>query len=72
MNANFQEIANAAKRLHWNYGKGDVQWVHVFADGRIELCAKRTSCKPTVYTGRLTGKRSVRLHGRQTRIGYSA
>jgi hypothetical protein len=72
VNTTFKEIAAAARRLHRNYGAGDVQWVHVFADGRIEVCAKRTSCAPRVYIGRLTGKRSVRLHGHQTCIGFAA
>ena len=71
MTHTFQEIANAARRIHSNYGAGDVLYVHVFADGRIELCAKRTSCNPRVYIGRIVNNgRAIRLHGRQTRIGF--
>lgn len=67
----FEEVANAAKRLHWNHGAGDIQWVHVFADGRIELRAKRFYGKPTTYRGHIANNgRSVRLHGRQCRIGF--
>lgn len=65
----FKEIYSTARRIHWNHGAGDVQYVHVFLDGRIELCAKRTSCAPKVYIGRLVNNgKSVRLHGRQARI----
>jgi hypothetical protein len=71
MNHTMKEIANAARRIHSNYGAGFVEYVHVFLDGRIELCATRTSCRQKVYIGHITANgKSVRLHGHQTRIGF--
>lgn len=67
----FAEIGAAAKRLHWNHGKGDIQWVHVYADGRIEVCAQVYRGKPRTYVGHLVNRgRSVRLHRHQTLIGF--
>jgi len=72
MHYTLQEIASAAKRLHWNYGRGDVIEVRTFADGCVELDAScGRFCKLRTYRGRLVNEgRSVRLHGHQTRIEY--
>jgi hypothetical protein len=61
-------LQEAARTLHANYGKGDIQEVRFYVDGRIEIHAKRTSCKPHIARGRLVNRKTVKMYGRQLTV----
>jgi len=64
----YNDISNAIMVHHRNYGKGDVKAVRVFADGRIEVDAKRTSCKAHTSRGRLIDGRTIRMYRHQLTV----
>jgi hypothetical protein len=61
-------LQEAARTLHANYGKGDIQEVRFYVDGRVEIHAKRTSCKPHIAKGRLINRKTVKLYGHRLTV----
>jgi hypothetical protein len=66
-----KRIIENAKALHWLYGKGDIKLVRVYADGKVEITAQRTSCQPHKAIGRVINAETARVrmygHTRQSR-----
>lgn len=58
-------LQEAVQTLHANYGKGDIQEVRFYVDGRIEVHAQRIYCKPHIARGRLVNRKTVKLYGHQ-------
>jgi len=50
----YDDLHNAIKTLHYAYGKGDIVQIRQFADGVLEVEAKKTWCKNHVSKGHLT------------------
>lgn len=61
-------LYDAIHTLHINYGKGDYLESRTYADGRIKVLAKRTSCNVHTATGRLVNGRTVKLYRHQITV----
>lgn len=68
----FADIMNAIKVMHSNHGKGDIKHIRKFGDGRLELDAFCTSCRPHTARGRIVnnanGTQTIRIYGRQLTV----
>lgn len=65
-----QRIYEAVRLLHRRYGAGDLRSIKVFADGRIEIEARRVYSLPHIRRGRVidSDKGTVRMYGNQLTI----
>ena len=52
---NLIKVSAAIRRLNWNYGRGDIVAVRLFADGRIEFDLKGYGMRQETRRGRLVG-----------------
>ena len=71
MGTYYQDINNAITTMHYNYGKGDITHIRRFADGRIEIDAKRTSCIPHTSRGHIItngAKSTIKIYGHQKTV----
>lgn len=63
---------NAIRTLHYRYGKGDIQEIRQFVDGRIEVESCCYSDKPHVRRGHVIQKpgnrRTIYLYGHQMTV----
>lgn len=71
MTTYYHDINNAIRTMHACYGKGDITYIRRFADGRIEIDAKRTSCITHTAHGRIVSngaKHTVKLYKHQRTV----
>lgn len=72
----YETLFSAIKAMHREHSVGDVEEIGVFADGRIEVTAKRGSYRPDTHTGRFVtksahapfGKFTIYMYGRQRTV----
>lgn len=61
-------LYDAIFELHINHGKGQYHGSRIYADGRIEVTARRTTRAPHVAKGRLVGGRTVKMYRHQVTV----
>ncbi len=68
----FFSIENAIRTLHYHYGRGDLEYIQRFADGRIVIRSRCYSCKPHIRQGRIVqkpgNKQTIYLYGHQLTV----
>jgi hypothetical protein len=64
---NTNQLRDAARELHYDYGKGEIIEVRVYTTGQVEIHAQRTSCKPHIARGRAWNN-TVKIYGHHRSI----